>query len=106
LFLTSNRGDDIDEAFLSRVTIPIFYENLDSAQRYNIWSKLLETNNINLSEKDRREIAEISLNGRQIKNIAKLAIWMSASKNKPLSASDILKTAKVQLDFREKLGRI
>lgn len=106
LFLTSNRGDDIDEAFLSRVTIPIFYENLDSAQRYNIWSKLLETNNINLSEKDRKEIAEVPLNGRQIKNIAKLAIWMSASKNKPLSASDILKTAKVQIDFREKLGRI
>lgn len=104
LFLTSNRGNDIDEAFLSRVTIPIFYENLDSSQRFNIWSNLLEINNINLSEKDRKDIAEIPLNGRQIKNIAKLAIWMSISKNKSLSVSDILKTAKVQIDFRKKLG--
>jgi SpoVK/Ycf46/Vps4 family AAA+-type ATPase len=75
LFMTTNRADNIDTAFRSRIHISIEYPNLGTCARHQIWRNLLKTSTKpnELSYTDIDELAAVELNGRQIKNILKMA---------------------------------
>lgn len=74
LFLTTNRVQSLDPAFESRITVALRYEALDEAARLQIWkSQLSGVPDMDLSEDDFVELAKERLNGRQIKNAARLA---------------------------------
>jgi len=75
LFLTTNRGDMVDDAVLSRCTARIPYTVPDATQQHKIWSVLAETNGITLAKKQIREIVDRhhNLSGRDIKNLLKLS---------------------------------
>lgn len=42
MFLTTNRLQDFDDAFQSRIHLTIYYEPLDSVRRANIWGNFLK----------------------------------------------------------------
>lgn len=44
LFLTTNRKQDFDEAFKSRIHVTISYPELSPAARSKIWKGLIEAN--------------------------------------------------------------
>lgn len=44
LFLTTNRKEDFDEAFKSRIHVTISYPDLTENARSEIWRKLIEAN--------------------------------------------------------------
>ncbi|KAL9119812.1 MAG: hypothetical protein Q9187_003634 [Circinaria calcarea] len=75
LFLTTNRVGNIDPAFQSRIHVSIAYSNLTAESRRAIWSNLLESPGLRheMEEGDLKELAEVKLNGRQIKNVLKTA---------------------------------
>lgn len=75
LFLTTNRVGNIDPAFQSRIHVSIAYSNLTAESRRAIWSNLLESPGLphEMEEGDLKELAEVKLNGRQIKNVLKTA---------------------------------
>lgn len=75
LFLTTNRGDLVDDAILSRCTARIPYQVPDELHQHKIWAVLSETNNIELSKKTIHKIVDKHphLSGRDIKNLLKLA---------------------------------
>jgi len=74
-FLTTNRGEGIDKAFKSRVTLYLDYPDLTEELRSKIWNSMLKAAGIVVMNDSRvtwKQITSISLNGRQIRNQVRL----------------------------------
>jgi SpoVK/Ycf46/Vps4 family AAA+-type ATPase len=85
LFLTTNRVDNIDLAFQSRIHIAIEYQALDAKSRRHVWSNFLSHGvDHELTDAHLEELAEIDLNGRQIKNVLKTSQLLACRKKTPL----------------------
>jgi len=72
MFLTTNRAEVIDHAIKSRVTIKFDYPELDAAAREKIWKVMFSL--INQTVDDIGELPTIPINGRQIRNLMRLAV--------------------------------
>ncbi|KAF2232365.1 P-loop containing nucleoside triphosphate hydrolase protein [Viridothelium virens] len=87
LFLTTNRVDNIDAAFDSRIHLTLEYDELDLDSRRYVWrtflSKVSNVGEFSAPEVDK--LAEAILNGRQIKNVLKTAQLLAAKKEEPLN---------------------
>ena len=81
LFLTTNRGELVDDAILSRCTVRIPYSIPEPEDQKRIWRGLAESNGIDLS--DERITAIVNehkdLSGRDIKNLFKLSMMVYGS---------------------------
>lgn len=86
MFLTTNRVDNIDPAFQSRIHISMAYPDLSTESRRHIWVNFLEQlkQPHEFTEKDLDELATMQLNGRQIKNVLKTAQLLAARKKSGL----------------------
>lgn len=73
LFLTTNRSEALDEAVLSRVMLRLQYPHLDAATRAKIWQSMFAVAGLELTGVTFEQIAELDLNGRQIRNLTRLA---------------------------------
>ncbi|KAM3542009.1 hypothetical protein ARSEF1564_005109 [Beauveria bassiana] len=81
LFLTTNRIASMDTAFQSRIHLTLEYPNLDTQARRAIWSTFLDRaasegmagKGDDFDEAALSMLSSIDLNGRQIKNIIKMA---------------------------------
>ncbi|KAJ5691559.1 P-loop containing nucleoside triphosphate hydrolase protein, partial [Penicillium malachiteum] len=74
LFLTTNREACIDPAFESRIHLSIRYPELTTASRCQIWRQFTnDKGDQRLSEDELESVSVLDLNGRQIKNIVKIA---------------------------------
>jgi SpoVK/Ycf46/Vps4 family AAA+-type ATPase len=115
LILTSNRVGTFDEAFKSRIQLALHYENLDRSQRQKIWTNFLrrlkdmnstnnetETQTSSASEKKTQkldpididfddigcymsELADIEMNGRQIRNAITTARQLAKFKKEQMN---------------------
>jgi hypothetical protein len=93
MFLTTNRAEDFDDAFMSRIHLIIDYEPLDLARRKKIWQNLAG----NISNKDVSSLndegfdrlAEYKINGREIKNILRTAWSLAKQKGEPLNLKHV-----------------
>lgn len=72
MFLTTNRSDVIDPAILSRVTMKLDYPSLDDVARSKIWGIMFGL--IGQTVQVSQELASLSLNGRQIRNLMRLGV--------------------------------
>lgn len=81
LFLTTNRADVLDHAVLSRVMLKLDYPDLDKNARTVIWKTMLESAELTLVEGSVEELAEAEINGRQIRNLTRLAKILHPSGN-------------------------
>jgi ATPase family associated with various cellular activities (AAA) len=90
LFLTTNRIDNIDPAFQSRIHVSMAYPELNAKSQRHIWANFLEGRKggdsaaHEFTEQDLDELAEVGLNGRQIKNVLKTAQLLASRKKCPL----------------------
>ncbi len=73
LFLTTNRAEVLDHAVRSRVMLKLDYPDLDHAARTVIWTTMMESAGLTLAEGSIAQLAETVLNGRQIRNLTRLA---------------------------------
>ncbi|TGO06817.1 hypothetical protein BTUL_0475g00010 [Botrytis tulipae] len=82
LFITTNRGAVIDEAIRSRIHIQIQVPDLDRDTRRSLWQSFLEQNKIEhaLGVEDFEDLAEMVMNGREIKNAIKSSVLMARKK--------------------------
>lgn len=78
LFLTTNRVKNIDKAFYSRISIGLRFGEANAEKRAKIWTNL--TAAAKVEDLDIAALAEHDLNGRQIKNVIKLAIKLARAK--------------------------
>ncbi len=74
MFLTTNRADNIDPAFKSRISITIGYNKLNKEARKQVWTNLLKAAGLQLESSEALEhVSEFQINGRQIKNTIRMA---------------------------------
>ncbi|ROV92000.1 hypothetical protein VSDG_07632 [Cytospora chrysosperma] len=91
LFMTTNRVDNIDAAFQSRIHVSLEYPDLTAESRAQIWRNFIAAAKVKpeLTENDVEELAKLQLNGRQIKNILKTAQLLATRKKSALKRSFI-----------------
>ena len=91
LFLTTNRAEHIDPAFESRIHLSLTYKELDATSRRHVWSQFLgrSANPAAFSDAELNQLAEVPLNGRQIKNTIKTASLLAESQQKELGFQQV-----------------
>lgn len=102
MFMTTNLLNNLDDAFISRATAVIKYNDLSKTNKAKIWQGIIEkvinlnTIKVNCSSIDLKELSEYDLNGRVIKNTIRLAYSLAASKNEALSMKHIRTALKLR----------
>jgi hypothetical protein len=87
-FLTTNKGEGIDKAFKSRVTLYLDYPALSSETKYKIWQNMLSSAKMEVEEDlTWTDLCSQELNGRQIRNQVRLLKLMYP--NKKIKTSEI-----------------
>lgn len=94
LILTTNRKEEIDPAFQSRIHFTLHYPDLDEAKRTIIWKNFLDviaqnTTLLALTDDDVEVLAKRPLNGRQIKNAASCAVSLAREEGQKLTLASI-----------------
>ncbi|KAJ2899676.1 P-loop containing nucleoside triphosphate hydrolase protein [Zalerion maritima] len=123
LFLTTNRVECIDPAMKSRIHITLTYKDLNSATRKSIWKNFISSysssspsssqqhhhrrrqqENINLTDRDVALLSEVEMNGRQIKNVFKIAGLLAGKNKVPLSVKHIKAAMEVAATETTEIG--
>lgn len=89
LFLTTNRVDNIDQAFQSRIHIHLRYPELQRASRRLVWKNFLERLPNDISEEQIDTLSDVVLNGRQIKNLIKTSQLIALEEDKVLNKDHV-----------------
>jgi len=92
-FLTTNRGEGIDNAFKSRVTLYLDYPELSPEIRQKIWNNMLQSAAIEVAVDGTTTWTDISLtklNGRQIRNQVRLLKLMYP--DGPVTTTDVMES--------------
>ncbi|KAL8798626.1 MAG: hypothetical protein Q9182_006520 [Xanthomendoza sp. 2 TL-2023] len=87
LFLTTNRVDHIDPAFQSRIHISMQYNELSLSSRRHVWSNFLSSSAF--STDDIEKLARYKMNGREIKNVLKIAKLLAGRKDEELGVRHV-----------------
>ncbi|KAK4096975.1 P-loop containing nucleoside triphosphate hydrolase protein [Parathielavia hyrcaniae] len=105
LFLTTNRVATFDDAFKSRIHIPIRYTDLTVDSRRQIWRNFCAKvpGGVDIDDKGFGALAETDLNGRQIKNAIKAAESLAAFDGAKLDLKQLLQITKIQAMFESDL---
>ncbi|KAG1735052.1 P-loop containing nucleoside triphosphate hydrolase protein [Suillus lakei] len=126
LFLTTNRIQTFDDAFLSRFSIAIKYPELDASARLMIWQKFFELAGcplwgsepeefVNVDGKEPRcyvslsdleALAQKPFNGRTIKNLVRTAQALALSAKEPLSLDHVKVVVRAQEKFLTEFAQI
>lgn len=82
MFLTTNRIENIDDAFQSRIDIILPYGDLDAEARLQVWSNFISKSGgsevFDLTDQQVQKLAQnYSLNGREIKNLVKSSLLVA-----------------------------
>ena len=107
LFLTTNRVKSMDPAFQSRIHLSLEYPPLDHEARAAIWKgflsrtvslkKELQGNDAHeVADEDVQRLSKLELNGRQIKNVLKMANLLACQKEEKLKFDHVRKVLKVE----------
>lgn len=91
MFLTTNRPEEFDIAFKSRISININCKDLDQESRFKVWTNLLNASNTDISSIDIKKLSQVEMNGRQIKNCIRMGQCLAKESNQTLSTEIIEK---------------
>jgi len=95
MFLTTNRIGSIDPAFKSRIHLSIAYPAFSIESRIQLWKTFISngsrgTKHSWLTAKFLKRIAEDNINGRQIKNIVRMAYSRAVNGRRKMRPDDLL----------------
>lgn len=97
MFLTTNRVQTFDPAFQSRIHISLDYQELTIDSRRTVWSNFLDKSvqEHSITKSQLMELSRMNMNGRQIKNILKIARLLASRKDEKLGHEHIITTLDV-----------
>lgn len=89
--MTTNRGDSIDRAFQSRIHLTLNYPELQPDAKEHIWRQFMTQSAENncLTDETFVRLAQLPLNGRQIKNIVKSAMLLATQQKTSVGIEQI-----------------
>ncbi|KAF4945605.1 hypothetical protein FGADI_11786 [Fusarium gaditjirri] len=102
LFLTTNRKQDFDEAFKSRIHVTISYGDLSDEAQALIWEQLMVANkdvlrDDSLSPSAFAALGKLRFNGRTIKNILRTAVAYANGDGEKLGLRHVLAIVQTEL---------
>ncbi|OAQ80029.1 AAA family [Purpureocillium lilacinum] len=118
LFMTTNRVRTFDDAFKSRIHVPLKYGELPADSRAKIWRNFLSgvggTNGStngddgasvydSIGDSGIAALAEAPLNGRQIKNVVRTAKSLASHKRRKLDLDQLQQVMEIQMAFERDL---
>ena len=112
LFMTTNRVRTFDDAFKSRIHVPLKYEELPKTSRVKIWKNFIDKLRkgereggveIDVDSEGYQKLAESPLNGRQIKNVVRTAKSLAAYRGGKLDVEALMRVVEIQMEFEEDL---
>jgi ATP-dependent Clp protease ATP-binding subunit ClpA len=108
LILTTNRVGIFDEAFKSRIQLAIRYHDLNQEQRRKIWRNFFnmldeteESVNKHDLEMNVSKLADVKINGRQIRNAVTTARHLARFRKERLVYQHLLKAIELIKKFDE-----
>ncbi len=107
LFLTTNRIQAFDEAFLSRIHVALHFSNLTESTKAQIWRAFLTKAGISreeLSDALIEELAARDINGRQIKNACRTATALALSRGEQMRYDHLEEALDAMDDFLEEFA--
>ena len=105
LFLTTNRVNQIDKAFYSRISLAIKYPTLSNDARNQIWSNQMKLYDMKLNETDVKHLSDtFDLNGRQIKNCVRIINSLAVCNKITPVLADYLKVVNKVEEFNKTLA--
>ena len=106
LFLTTNRVETFDEAFVSRIHLSLRYSELTTKARRTVWKMFIQRVRDSedmeveeITEEDLNTLAKRNINGRQIKNLTRAAQALAVYEDKPMGMSHIKRVLDVAESF-------
>lgn len=110
LFMTTNRVTTFDDAFKSRIHVPLKYGELPASSRVKVWRNFLEKlevdDGIDIDEAGYKKLAEGKLNGRQIKNVVRTAKSLAAYKKRRLDTAQLQQVMNIQMAFEKEMNGV
>ncbi|TKA45927.1 hypothetical protein B0A54_03612 [Friedmanniomyces endolithicus] len=111
LFLTTNRVDTFDEAFQSRIHLPLRYSELTPKAKKAVWKVFLEAVRktdsaaavAEFTDHDLDALSRRQLNGRQIKNAVRTAQALALREGTKLGLEHVKKVLDVNEEFSRDL---
>uniref|UniRef100_A0A093VE36 Putative AAA family ATPase y4kL n=1 Tax=Talaromyces marneffei PM1 TaxID=1077442 RepID=A0A093VE36_TALMA len=88
-FLTTNMLGDFDSAILDRIQLKLQYDDLDRSARKSVFQHFLREHSADIEDEVLTQFSEVKLNGRQIKNIVKIAHNVAMSDNTGVCTSHL-----------------
>lgn len=99
LFMTTNRVEQIDPAFYSRISLAISYPELSPEARTSIWKGQMELYAITLKPANLKTLATYNLNGRQIKNCVRIVNALCSRRKETPELKDFIEVIQKIEDF-------
>lgn len=86
IIMTSNRAETMDRAFQSRIHLTLRYPDLDPVAKENIWRYFVTRMkaDVSLTDTDYGRLAQLPMNGREIKNVVKISTLLAAQEEAKL----------------------
>ncbi|KAJ0325610.1 hypothetical protein COL5a_007422 [Colletotrichum fioriniae] len=108
LFMTTNRVRTFDDAFKSRIHVPLKYDDLPRESRLKVWKNFLGNveGGVDIDEDGYEKLAEGKLNGRQIKNVVRTAKSLAAHKKRRLDCEQLQQVVDIQMTFERELDSV
>lgn len=97
LFLTTNRDHQIDEAFKSRIHIPLHYHELEAPERELVWSEALRRHGV--EGLDVTRLAKPHMNNREIANCVENAFLEAGGDPKLVTEESIENYIELRKNF-------
>jgi hypothetical protein len=104
LFLTTNRVQAFDDAFLSRIHVALRFTELSVDAKVRVWSAFIEKQRrlgtiVNVSPEEMRQLASLNSNGREIKNALRTANSLAHARKEALSFKHLKEVMDVLDEF-------
>ncbi|KAJ7451970.1 P-loop containing nucleoside triphosphate hydrolase protein [Mycena latifolia] len=101
LFLTTNRVQAFDEAFLSRIHVALHFAELNEASRAQVWRAFLGRAGVSMPAEEVAQLAGRAVNGRQIKNAVRTAHSLARGRGQEVGLVHFMETLDAMDEFTE-----
>ncbi|KAF7341706.1 AAA domain-containing protein [Mycena sanguinolenta] len=101
LFLTTNRVQAFDEAFLSRIHVALRFGELNEASRAQVRRAFVARAGVQMDDAQIARLAQRVINGRQIKNAVRTAHSLALARKASVGLSHFVETLDAMDEFTE-----
>lgn len=99
--LTTNLKSSLDTAFMRRIRFVVQFPFPDTAQRAEIWRRIFPQNTPTV-DLNTTKLAQLSVSGGNIRNIALNAAFLAADASEPVQMKHVLRAARTEYTKLEK----